>query len=194
MMLPQISRFGCPENTDPDKFTLVTPFSSERKEWMRSKCINVHDAQSPVYDLTREYDGKRATVKDFSTLLNLYQKHPEAKSLGPDGNPCDYKTRGLLQRAHVVANGMIYIGKESDRHWEEAEDLSLLEFRAVEYRPKGSVVATDEQVSRISSLLRREMMRRGISQHTLEKIVRREPVRVASLAKCLNALEEKDQE
>jgi hypothetical protein len=189
MMLPQISRFGCPENTDPDKFTLVTPFSSERKEWMRSKCINVHDAQSPVYELTKEFDGRRAAVKDFSMLLNLYQKHPEAKSLGPDGKPCDYKTRGLLRRAHVVANGVIYIGKESDRHWEEAEDLSLLEFRAVKYRPKGSAIATDEQISRISKVRTRELMRRGISQHTLEKIVRREPVRVSSLMECLKALE-----
>ena len=35
-------------------------------------------------------------------------------------------------------------------------------------------------------------MRRGINQHTLEKICRREPVRVVKLAKCLNALEEYD--
>lgn len=188
MMIPQISRFGCPENTDPNKFTLITPFSSDRKEWMRSKCINVHDPQSLVYELTSEYDGRRAAVKDFCMLLNLYQKHPEAKSLGPDGKPCDHKTRGLLQRAHVVANGIIYIGKESDRHWEEAEDLSLLEFGAIEYRPKGNVIATDEQIGRVSKLPRRELMRRGISQHTLEKIVRREPVRVASLAKCVKAL------
>jgi hypothetical protein len=189
MMLPQISRFGCPENTDPGKFTLITPFSSERKEWMKSKCINVHDPQSPVYELTSEYDGRRATVKDFSMLLNLYQKHPEAKSLGPDGNPCDYKTRGLLRRAHVVANGIIHIGKESDRHWEEAEDLSLLEFGAIEYKPKGSVIASDEQLARIVKVPKRELRRRGISQHTLEKICKQEPVRVASLMKCLKALE-----
>lgn len=30
MMLPQLCRFGCPENIDPDKFTLITEFSSER--------------------------------------------------------------------------------------------------------------------------------------------------------------------
>lgn len=194
MMLPQISRFGCPENTNPDRFTLITPFSSERNGWMKSKCINVHDPQSPVYELTSKYDGQRAAVKDFSMLLNLYQKHPEAKSLGPDGKPCDYKTRGLLQRAHVVANGIIHIGKESDRHWEEAEDLSLLEFGAIEYKPKGSAVATDEQIACISKVRKRELMRRGISQHTLEKIVRREPVRVNSLMKCLKALERSDKQ
>lgn len=192
MMLPQISRFGCPENTDPEKFTLITPFSSERNEWMRSKCINVHDPQSPVYELSSEYDGRRAAVKDFSMLLNLYQKHPEAKSLGPGGKPCDHKTRGLLQRAHVVATGIIHIGKESDRHWEEAEDLSLLEFGAIQYRPKGAVIANKEQISRISDVPTRELMRRGINQHTLEKIVSREPVRVTSLMKCLKAIEKSE--
>ncbi|MGH9574704.1 MAG: hypothetical protein ACRD40_14395 [Candidatus Acidiferrales bacterium] len=156
---------------------------------MKSKCINVHDPQSPVYELTSEYDCRRAAVKDFSMLLNLYQKHPEAKSLGPDGTPCDYKTRGLLQRAHVGANGIIHIGKESDRHWEEAEDLSLLEFRAIEYKAKCSAIATDEQLARIAMLPTRELRRRGISQHTLEKICKRKPVRVASLMKCLKALE-----
>ena len=50
-------------------------------------------------------------------LLDSYQNHPEAKSLGPDGKPCEFDTRGLLQRAHIVANWPpIYIGKESDKH------------------------------------------------------------------------------
>lgn len=31
----------------------------------------------------------------------------------------------------------ILIGKESDRHWEEGEDLSLLDFKAIEYKSKG---------------------------------------------------------
>jgi hypothetical protein len=32
----------------------------------------------------------------------------------------------------------IYIGKESDKHWEEGEDLSLLEFNTIEYKRKGT--------------------------------------------------------
>jgi hypothetical protein len=36
---------------------------------------------------------------------------------------------------HVIANWPpVYIGKESDKHWEEGEDLSLLEFKAIQYR------------------------------------------------------------
>ena len=191
MMLPKIARCGCPQNLDPNKFTLITPFSSDRDEWMRSKCINIHDHESPIYELTDEYDGRRAVVKNFFMLLNAYQNHPEAKSLGPNGKPCRFDTRGLLQRAQVIANWPpIYIGKESDRHWEEGEDLSLLEFKTIEYKRKGNAVASDEQLARIAKVPKREFMRRGINQHTLEKICRREPVRAVKLEECLKALEE----
>jgi hypothetical protein len=195
MMIPQITRFGCPQNVDPDKFTLITPFSSERNEWMCSKCVNIHDCQSPVYELTNEYDGRRALPKNFFILLDSYQNHPEAKSLAPDGKPCEFDTRGLLQRAHIVANWPpIYIGKESDRHWEEGEDLSLLEFKAIQYRRKGNAVADEEQLARIARVPKRELMRRGINQHTLEKICQRERVRAIKLAKCLKVLEEYESE
>ncbi|HLW55555.1 MAG TPA: hypothetical protein VKW06_22190 [Candidatus Angelobacter sp.] len=195
MMIPQICRFGCPQDVDRAKFTLITAFSSERDHWLRSKCINIHDYQSPVYELTNEYDGRSALPKNFFMLLDSYQNHPEAKSLGPNGNPCEFDTRGLLQRAHIVATWPpIYIGKESDRHWEEGEDLSLLDFKAIEYKRKGKAIATDEQLARIAKAPKREFMRRGINQHTLEKICRREPVRAAKLGKCLKVLEEYETE
>jgi len=123
-------------------------------------------------------------------LLEQYQNHPEAKSLGPDGKPCESSTRGLLQRAHIVANWPpIYIGKESDKHWEEGEDLSLLDFKTIEYKRKGYAIATDEQLARIAKVPKREFMRRGINQHTLEKICARKLVRASKLARCLKVLE-----
>jgi hypothetical protein len=191
MMLPQICRFGYPQNVDPNKFTLITSFSSVRDQWMHSKCVNIHDCQSPEYELTDEYDGRKAVTKNFFILLDSYQNHPEAKSLGPNGKPCEFDTRGLLQRAHIVANWPpVYIGKESDKHWEEGEDLSLLEFKAVQYKRKGNALADDEQLARIAEVPKREFMRRGINQHTLEKICAREPVRAIKLAKCLKVLEQ----
>jgi hypothetical protein len=130
-------------------------------------------------------------VKNFFMLLDSYQNHPEAKSLGPDGQPCRPETRGLLQRAHVIANWPpVYIGKESDKHWEEGEDLSLLDFKAIQYTRKGMAVATKVQLARIKKVPKRELMRRGINQHTLEKICKREPVRAVKLARCLKLTEE----
>jgi hypothetical protein len=114
-----------------------------------------------------------------------------AKSLGPDGTPCESVTRGLLLRAHIIANWPpIYIGKESDKHWEEGEDLNLLEFTIIEYKRKGYAIATDEQLEKIADVPKREFMRRGINQHTLEKICKRRPVRAAKLVKCLAILKE----
>lgn len=190
MMIPQISRFGYPEGVDPNRCTFITSFSSDREQWMNAKCVNIYDPQSPVYELTNEYDGRRAVPKDFFMLLESYQNHPEAKSLGPDGKPCEVDTRGLLQRAHIVANWPpVYIGKEHDRHWEEGEDLSLLDFKAVVYKRKGYAVATDEQLARISKVPKRELRRMGINQHTLEKICAKEPVRAIKFAECLKAAE-----
>jgi hypothetical protein len=195
MMLPQICRFGYPQNVDPNKFTLITPFSSERDQWMHSKCINIHDYKSPVYELTDDYDGCRALAKNFFMLLDSYQNHPETKSLGPDGKKCEFDTQGLLRRAHIVANWPpIYIGKESDRHWEEGEDLSLLEFKAMEYRQKGNAVANAEQLARIAKVPKREFMRRGVNQHTLEKISNREPVRAIKLANVIKVLQQWESE
>ena len=128
-------------------------------------------------------------------LLDSYQSHPEAKSLGPDGELCGPDTQGLLQRAHVIANWPpIYIGKESDKHWEEGEDLSLLEFKAIQYRRKGNAVADEGQLVRIARIPKREFMRRGINQHTLEKILRRETVRTIKLTHCLKVLEQYESE
>jgi hypothetical protein len=128
-------------------------------------------------------------------LLDTYQNHPEAKSLGPAGKACEFDTRGLLQRAHIVANWPpIYIGKESDKHWEEGEDLSLLDFKAIEYKRKGNAIATDEQLARIANIPKREFMRREINQHTLEKICRKEPVRASRLGKVLKVLQQWESE
>jgi hypothetical protein len=195
MMLPQISRFGVPENVDPNNFTLITPFTSERNDWMRAKCINIHDGNSPVYELTDEYDFHKVLTKNFFSLLDSYQDHPEAKSLAPDGKPCEFDTRGLLQRAHIVANWPpILIGKESERRWEEGEDPSLLEPQFTQYKRRGPVVANDDQLARIAKVPKREFMRRGINQHTLEKICERQEVRPVKLLQCLKALEEYERE
>ena len=156
---------------------------------MKSKCINIHDPQSAVYELTNEYDGRRALVKNFYMLL-VYKNHPEAKSR-TRREQCGQDTRGLLKRAHVIANWpRVYMGKGSDKHLEEGEDLSLFEFKAIQYTQKGTAVATDEQLARIMKVPKREFMRRGVNQHTLEKICGRESVRTIKLANCLRVLEE----
>jgi hypothetical protein len=68
--------------------------------------------------------------------------------------------------------------------------LELLEFKAIQYRRRRNAVATDDQLARIAKVPKREFMRSGINQHTLEKICRQEPVRAIKLAECLTVLGE----
>jgi hypothetical protein len=61
-------------------------------------------------------------------------------------------TKGLLKRAHVIAGEIRYVGKETDRKWEEGDEISILEFVATEYGRKGKVVASEDVKARISSI------------------------------------------
>jgi hypothetical protein len=194
MMMPKIAPLGYPPGVNPanPNFTLITSSSSKREDWMKSKCINIHDCDSPEYRLKFDYtdDGISVSPVNFYQLVESYQDHPEAKSLGPDGKACRIDTRGLLQRAHIFAGEHIKIGKESDRHWERGEDVSLLEFKAIQYKRRGNAVANTEQLQRIAKVPKREFMRRGVNQHTLEKICRKELVRGSRLAKVLKVLQQ----
>jgi hypothetical protein len=68
--------------------------------------------------------------------------------------------------------------------------LIFLVIKAIQYSPTGMAIADDGQLARIAEVPKREFMRRGINQHTLEKICNREPVRAIKLAKCLKILDE----
>jgi hypothetical protein len=66
----------------------------------------------------------------------------------------------------------------------------LLEFKTIEYKRKGYAIATDDKLERITNVPKRELMRRGINQHTLEKICARKPVRAVKQGRCIKALDQ----
>ena len=115
----------------------------------------------------------------FARLLLQYQRHPEAKSLAPDGTPCEPETAGLLKRTHVVAGDIRYVGKETDRKWEEGGDMSVLEFAATEYRRSGKVLASEEVKSAIENLGINKCAResRFDRKNFIRKLVRGIPVK-----------------
>lgn len=79
--------------------------------------------------------------------VEQHRFHPEPKFCAPDGQPCGPGTCCLLQRRHVQIGRKIPIRKESNRRWQEGEDLSVLqayeqelESTATEYvRAKGKL-------------------------------------------------------
>lgn len=169
---------------DGGHFTLVTSYSSNRSEWLNSECVNIFDGE--IYRLALEQTPKLDKVipRTYGHVLYLYTKHPEAKSLAPDGSSCTCETRGLLQRSSVVAASRRYVGKETDRRWEQGEDLSLVEFKSVEYQGSKQVVASDEIKEQILKTGIRKLERETrVSHHTINRILRGEPVRRKTLAK-----------
>ncbi len=171
------------------RFTLVTSYTSSRSDWLNSECVHIFDGE--VYRLALKQSGKLDKVipRTYGHVLYLYTKHREAKSLAPDGSPCTCDTRGLLQRPFVVAASRRYVGKETDRRWEQGEDLSLVEFKSVEYQQSTQVVATDEIKQEILKFGIRKLERAiGVSHHTLDKILKGERVRRRTLAKIIKQI------
>jgi DNA polymerase type B, organellar and viral len=175
---------GYPAGVDPNRFTLLTPFNKRRSQWIKAKCVNVFDGK--VYHLALRQSAKldKAIPQTFGYVLRLYPCHAESKSLAPDGTACSADTCGLLQRASITAGTLHYVGKETDRHWEQGEDLSLVNFAPVEYSPVGKMIAADQSVlNELAKRGMREMIREtGLSQHTLEAIRRGQSVRALTLA------------
>jgi hypothetical protein len=158
LLLPMIDPlfgFACPKTADA-AVLLVCPFSSKQEEWFGLECVNVHTGKKYRMMNCKQTNGNfpnnAVFPSQFARLLIQYQEHGEAKSLGPDREPCTADTRGLLQRAHVIAGDIRYVGKETDRKWEEGEDLSLLEFAATEYGRAGKVVASDDVKNEIKRI------------------------------------------
>jgi hypothetical protein len=56
---------------------------------------------------------------------------------------------GLAKTAHIVAGEIRYVGKETDRKWEEGDDINVLEFAATEYGRSARVIASDEIKAKI---------------------------------------------
>ena len=190
LLIPQVdSTGGLPANVDASRFTLVTSYTSSRSDWLNSQCVNIFDGE--VYRLALKQSDKLDKVipRTYGQALYLYTKRPEAKSLAPDGRPCTSDTRGVLRRCSVVAASCRYVGKETDRRWEQGEDLSLVEFKSFEYQGSKQVVASEDIKQAILKTGIRKLERdTGVSHHTLEKILKGERVRRKTLAKIIKQI------
>lgn|SRR5208282_221049 len=174
---------GYPAGCDRSNFKFITRYESDREKWKKLEGTNLCDGQH--YSIAMFPNGKQGTVvpESFGIILRLYLRRPESKSLAPDRTPCVADTQGLLRRASIVAGEIVPVGKETDRHWEQGEDMSLVDFRVLEYRPSGKLVIADaalrEEMAKFS--LRELMRKTGLSQKTIYAILRGQPVRKRTL-------------
>lgn len=114
----------------------------------------------------------------------------EAKSLAPDGTECKAETSGLLGRAHIVAGEIRYVGKETDRKWEEGDDISVVEFAATEFGRSARVTASDEIKAKILEIGINKCARESGFHRAnfIRKLIRGLPVKRNSYAEFLRWL------
>lgn len=82
------------------------------------------------------------------------------------------------------------MGKETDRKWEEGDDISVVEFKTTEYGRAKKVVADTSLADEIRALgIRKTMEWTKMSQHTIEKLVRDRTVKRKTHDHVLKAIQ-----
>jgi hypothetical protein len=175
-------------------FNLIMPFSKHREEWPSTKAIDTRTGTTyklhPGVDRNGRKTPGKIWVKTYGNILGEYKAHPEAKFVDRDANPCSDTTQGLLRPSHIIANGHRYIGKETSRHWEQGDDMSLVDFRCMEYR-NGKVIANKEIIEQIVKFGIRKVERgTGIHRETIILITKGKAVKPITLSKIIKFLEE----
>jgi len=164
---------------------------SDRRKWSCLSGINLFDGKSYRSAMSRTGKPDRVVPDSFRIILRQYLDKPEVKSLAPDGTPCTPKTQALLRRARITAGSLIAVGKETDRHWEQGEDPSMIDSDLLIYEKAGNMgVADFFDRKRWSKLGVRWLMRAsGLSQATVYKILNVDPVRRYILANFKQTVE-----
>jgi hypothetical protein len=182
---------GYPTGCDKTNFFFIAPMESDRSKWSSLSGINIHDGK--MYRVAPSRNGKpdRVVPDSFRIILRQYLDKSEVKSLAPDGTPCTSTTHGLLRKARITAGKLIPVGKETDRHWEQGEDPSMIDPSIHIYEKPGNMcIAELFDRKRWSKLgVRRLMRASGLSQTTVYKILRGEPVRRYVLANFRQAVD-----
>jgi hypothetical protein len=144
-LFPIISDVGAgyPAGFDKSSFQFIVPAETDRKKWKQLKGINLLDGRIYQISMVPDPSQRKVTPDSFQIILNEYLGKPEVKSLAPDGKPCEAETKGLLRRSAIVAKNVIPVGKETDRHWEQGEDPSMLDPKIQMYGSSGNLVVAD---------------------------------------------------
>ena len=96
----------------------------------------------------------------------------------------------MLRRVPILAGDIVPIGKETDRHWEQGEDPSLLDFEVWEYRKKKKMVVADisDRKRWREAGVRYCTRKSGLSPNTVSDILNGVPVKVSTLGAFAQAM------
>jgi hypothetical protein len=183
------------ENRPDNKPMVIVPFSSNQDDWNKLEGTDIHNKNRQGKYRHYRLNDPAFHPFTYGHMIEDYIRHPETKSLGPEGKPCSADTRGLLQRAHIAAGKIRYIDKETSSMWAQNDDLSVITdndeigFRVIEYGRRRKVVVPDRVKDAMRKMGLRELRRRKIGQHTIENALTSK-IRIRSYKKILSAIEE----
>jgi len=171
-------------NLTGHQLTLLAPFEKDSSRWITMPHVNIHDGTTHAL----ENPTLPVLVQTFEMVFQQYHRHPETKSFAPNGTPCKADSAGLLKRYPVTATGFHLIGKETERGWEQNDDISTLMPSLVRYGLDRGIA--DERLrNRLLEIplafLERET---GLSRHTIVRARRGQPVHTRSLRLLKNIL------
>jgi hypothetical protein len=184
-LFPMISALaGYPAGFDKSSFQFIVPAETDRKKWKQLKGVNLLDGRTYEISMVPDPRQRKVTPDSFQINLNEYLGKPEVKSLAPDGTPCNAETKGSLHRASIVANNLIPVGKETDRHWEQGEDPSMLDPKIQIYGSSGKLVVADssERKKWAKIGVRRLIRETGLTQKAIYSILSGKGVRPQTMA------------
>ncbi len=121
-------------------------------------------------------------------MLADYRVHPEAKSLGPDGHPCDKQTIGLLVRRHVTPiPSLRHRGKEGNRIDEREAGVADPRETHTEYHEPGQDPLWQLAISVLRKLpAAPTASAAGVSTRTVKRARAGQPISKASRTKLTN--------
>jgi hypothetical protein len=164
-------------NLSESPITLLGSFEKDSTRWSKMSYVNIHDGT--IHTLNPP--SFLALTQTFKMVFSQYTRRPEHKSLAPDGSSCKADSHGLLGRYQVTACGFHLIGKETERGWEQAEDISTLLPSLVRYQLNAGTAkqAVRQCLQQISlDTLEKET---GLSRHTILRARRGQQIHLRSL-------------
>jgi hypothetical protein len=118
-----VAPFGHPPGVDPHRFHLFAPFERDPRKWQAQPWYDVYSQQQYVIGVGPHVDPDVVRVQSYRDIIEAYATHPEAKSVGPDGQTCHRGTVGVLRRQSVDMVEVVYVGKESNQLEETRDGL-----------------------------------------------------------------------
>lgn len=105
-----------PPGCDPLRFRPIAPFDRDPGTWQAQRWVDAYSG-TPLAVTTRHsgYGTHVIRLKTIGDVVAAYERHPEAKSLGPDGRPCVASTRGLRRPRSVQVDELVALGKDTHR-------------------------------------------------------------------------------